>query len=227
MNTVNEIIVALFLLSGLIFLTSSRLLHCIRIVAFQGVLLGILPLAICNWDILGEHSHMLGVSVINIGVKGIALPWLLIKAMRRANVPRELEPMVGYSTSLLVGLCLMGLAFAFGRTLPLPMASGCPLAVPAALSGMLFGLFVVIARRKALTQVIGFLLFENGITLFGTALMLEYGLLVELGILLDVFVLVFIMGIAVFQISRQFEHTDADKLNQLGDAAPIQEGVEK
>ena len=226
MNTVNEIIVALFLLSGLIFLTSSRLLHCIRIVAFQGILLGILPLAICNWDILGENTNMLSVAIINIGVKGIALPWLLIKAMRKANVPRELEPMVGYSTSLLIGLVIVGAAFFFGSALPLPLETGCPLAVPAALSGMLFGLFIVIARRKALTQVIGFLLFENGITLFGTALMLEHGLLVELGVLLDVFVLVFIMGIAVFQISREFSHMDADKLNHLGDA-PIQEGVEK
>ena len=226
MSTCNEIIIALFLLSGLLFLSSSRLLHCIRIVAFQGILLGILPLAICNWDILGENTNMRSVAIINIGVKGIALPWLLIKAMRKANVPRELEPMVGYSTSLLIGLVIVGAAFFFGSALPLPLETGCPLAVPAALSGMLFGLFIVIARRKALTQVIGFLLFENGITLFGTALMLEHGLLVELGVLLDVFVLVFIMGIAVFQISREFSHMDADKLNHLGDA-PIQEGVEK
>jgi hydrogenase-4 component E len=226
MSTVTETLIALFLLSGLMFLATSRLLHCIRIVAFQGILLGILPLAICNWNILGENTNMVSIAIVNIGIKGIALPWLLIKAMHKANVPRELEPMIGYSASLVIGLVLVGVSFIFGRVLPLPLETGCPLAVPVALSGMLFGLFIVIARRKAITQVIGFLLFENGITLFGTALMLEYGLLVELGILLDVFVLVFVMGIAIFQISREFEHIDADKLNHLGDA-PIQEGVEE
>ena len=72
-------------------------------------------------------------------------------------------------------------------------------------------------RKKALTQVIGFLTFENGITLFGIGLMKHHSFLVELGILLDVFVLVFIMGIAICQIQREFSHIDADKLTALDD----------
>ena len=82
------------------------------------------------------------------------------------------------------------------------------------------------SRRKALTQALGFLIFENGITAFGAGMMLEYGLLVELGILLDVFVLVFIMGIAVFRISREFQHIDSDRLNKLGDWSEDQGGAE-
>ena len=70
---------------------------------------------------------------------------------------------------------------------------------------------------KALTQVIGFLMFENGITLFGTAVMREHPVIVELGILLDVLALVFIMGITVYQIRREFDHIDSDKLNLLDD----------
>jgi hydrogenase-4 component E len=82
---------------------------------------------------------------------------------------------------------------------------------------MLIGLFVIVARRKAITQVIGFLVFENGIAVFANGLMVHHGAIVELGILLDVFVLVFIMGIAVFKISREFQHIDADRLNSLRD----------
>ena len=89
------------------------------------------------------------------------------------------------------------------------------------------GLFIVLARKKALTQVIGFLVFENGITLFGAAVMREHPVIVELGILLDVLVLVFIMGIAVNQINREFSHIDSDRLNSLDDITGNEVEVEK
>ena len=92
------------------------------------------------------------------------------------------------------------------------------LAIPAAAMTVFTGLFIIISRRKAITQSLGFLGFENGIALFGVAMHLEYGFFVELGILLDVLVLVFVMGITVFQISREFEHIDADRLNLLTDS---------
>ena len=87
--------------------------------------------------------------------------------------------------------------------------------MPVSFATVLSGLFIVMARRKALTQTIGFLTFENGIALFGTGLLLDTGLVVEFGILLDIFVLVFIMGIAVLQINHEFQHIDADRLNML------------
>ncbi|MEA4863190.1 MAG: hydrogenase [Victivallaceae bacterium] len=223
MTASSEMILAAFLLTGLMLTASSRLLHCIRIVAVQGLLLGLLPLVIRNWEI---GADQITVSLLNIAVKAVALPWLLMLAMRRAGVRRELEPMIGYSASLLIALALTGVSFAVGTRLHLP-GEAIPLAMPVAFSTMLIGLFMVIARRKAITQVIGFLIFENGISLFGIGLMLEYGLAVELGILLDVFVLVFVMGIAVFQISREFEHIDADKLNLLGDWSAPDEPCEE
>jgi len=75
----------------------------------------------------------------------------------------------------------------------------------------------MVTRRKAITQVIGFLVFENGISIFGTGMMIHNGLLVELGLLLDIFALVFIMGLAVFNINRSFQHIDTHSLNALGD----------
>ncbi len=91
------------------------------------------------------------------------------------------------------------------------------LAAPVAFTTMISGLLIVVARKKALTQVVGFLIFENGITVFGLGMAVECGLLVELGIMLDVLVLVFVMGIAMFHINREFSHIDADRLNHLNE----------
>ena len=118
---------------------------------------------------------------------------------------------------VLIALLITGGSFLFCRNIDWTGHSASLLSAPVAFSTILIGLFIVIARRKAITQAIGFLVFENGITIFGTGMTLEYGLIVELGILLDVFVLVFVMGIAVFQISREFDHIDSDRLNKLGD----------
>ena len=225
MTAWSEAILAAFLLTDLMLAASSRLLHCIRIVAVQGILLGILPLVVRAWSEV--HPEQIWVALLNIGIKGVALPLLLILAMRQARVRRELEPFVGYSLSVVTVLALTGISFWVGAQLPPPGEAGLRLAMPVAFSTMLTGLFMVTARRKAITQAIGFLIFENGITLFGTGMMIEYGLVVELGILLDVFVLVFVMGIALFQINREFEHIDADKLNRLGDwSAPDEAGAE-
>lgn len=210
-----EALLAGFLLICLMLAVSSRLFHCVYLVAAQGVLLGVIPLLSIRSGHWGEPAVL---AAVNLGVKGAALPWLLIAAIRKARVRRELEPLVGYSFSLLVVLALIGLSFWIGAKLP-PATARMRIVAPAALAVMLTGLFMVMARRKAITQVIGFLTFENGISLFGTGMMLECGLVVELGILLDVFVLVFIMGIAVLRINREFEHIDADRLNRLGDAA--------
>lgn len=214
MNIPIEGLLALFLLSCLMLAASSRLLHCIRIVALQGILLGVLPLLLQD----APEAGVITASVLNISIKGICLPMLLMMAMKKADVRRELEPLVGYASSLLI--VLGGFAISFwisGKLPPAGNAESLKMTLPVAFSVMFTGLFIVMARRKAITQSIGFLTFENGIALFGTGMMLECGLAVELGILLDVFVLVFVMGIAVMRINREFEHIDADKLHQLGD----------
>ena len=89
--------------------------------------------------------------------------------------------------------------------------------VAVALFSILVGLFLIVARKKAISQVLGFLVMENGIYTFGVALVRESPLLVELGVMLDVFVAVFVMGIAMFHISREFDHIDTHELTTLKD----------
>jgi hydrogenase-4 component E len=217
MSSLPEIILILFLLSSIILASSSRLIHCVQLVSVQGVLLGIVPLVFWDWQSPTPYGELLFVSLLNIIVKGIILPLLLILAMHRANVRRELEPLVSYTFSQLIAIAIIAGCFAGYRLLNESAVDSASLAIPVAAATMLIGLFIIMARRKAITQVIGFLVFENGIAVFASGLMVHHGILVELGILLDVFALVFIMGIAVFKISREFQHIDADRLNVLRD----------
>ena len=101
--------------------------------------------------------------------------------------------------------------------LPLPQVPISSLIVPVALCTSLIGLFVIISRKKAITQVLGYLVLENGIYAFGVGVVPHSPLLVELGVLLDVFVAVFVMGITIFHINRQFDHIDTDRLVLLKD----------
>ena len=82
---------------------------------------------------------------------------------------------------------------------------------------MMVGLLLIVSRSKAVMQALGYLAMENGIYAFGLAFAVEEPLLVEMGVLLDVFVAVFVMGIAIHHISREFDHIDTDRLSALKD----------
>lgn len=220
-NGFAEVILLCILGVDLWMVASSRLLHCIKLVAVHGVLLGILPLALWNWEAGFPHTATVVAAAAGLLLKGILLPSLLVRAMRRAGVKRELEPLIGYSASLLLILAAGGIIFWLTSAFGIAPRAGSPLVLPCSFITMITGLFIIMARRKAITQVIGFLVFENGISIFGAGMMLEHGLLVEVGILLDVLVMVFVMGIALFQISREFRHIDADRLNQLEDSKNV------
>lgn len=213
-----EIVLALFLISDLALAGASRLRSAIRFVALQGWVVGILPLLLWDWQMGGcPGGRIWTIAAVNALVKGVALPVLLAYAVRKARTRRELEPIVSFGLSQLIVFLMAVGGFVVGRILKIHEAVASELAVPVALTTMGAGLLLICARRKAITQVLGFLVLENGISVFGAGLLLEYGIIVELGILLDVFALVFILGIAVFQINRTFLSTDTDKLNRLGD----------
>ncbi len=207
-------IIVLLILTNLMLIASSRIASCIYVVAFQGVLLGILPLIVATDHITVRACMLSGVTII---LKGLFFPWLLLRALHAANIRREMEPLVGYTTSLLVGALLLVLAMWLGSQLPLPVPAKSHLVVPLAMYNIMIGLFAIVSRRKALTQVLGYLVMENGIYAFGLAFALREPLLVELGILLDAFMAVFVMGITIFQISREFDHMDTDRLSILKD----------
>lgn len=212
MSNVTDNIMAILMLVNLALTASSRLNLCISLVALQGVALGSLPL----FSQEGLNPRTAFLAVLVVAMKGIVFPRLLTRAVRDANVRREVEPFVGYGSSILIGILLLGVSFWVGSRLPLPVSTGASdLVVPGAIAAILTGLFLLTSRRKAVTQVMGYLVMENGIAAFGLAVVPEVPLLIELGILLDVFVGVFVMAIVIWHISREFNHIDADQLSTL------------
>lgn len=214
MNILADIILASLVILNLRLAGSSRLGTLIKAVALQGFFIGLLPLIFTG----GEHW---GITLINITVKGVLMPVMLTYAMKKTNTKRELEPLVGMGKSVAIIFAITLLSFYFCEARHIEAEIATRLAVPLAFTTIATGLFLIISRRKAITQVIGFLVFENGVSIFGASIAMEYGLLIELGILLDVFVLVFILGIAIYDISRTFSSIDIDKLNHLGDRGHI------
>lgn len=197
---------------NLLALGSSRLPSLIRAVAVQGVVLGVMPLGI-------EHDsfdwRVATVALATMVGKGIVIPTLLRRAMRAANIEREIQPFLGYVPSLLLGAGGTIAAVALARALPLlPEHSG-SLLVPGAIASMLTGFVLLIGRAKAISQVCGYLILENGIYLFGLLLIHSTPLLVESGILLDVTVGIFVIGIIVDRIQRAFDSLDTRKLTTL------------
>ena len=218
MLTLSEIVLALFLIADLALAGASRLKYAIRFVAIQGWIVGVLPVLLWNWQENGcPGARIWIIAVVNSLVKGVALPMLLEYAGRKARTRRELEPIVSFQMSRFIVFLMAVGGFAIGRLLHVHETVASELAIPVAFTTMGTGLLLICARKKAITQVLGFLVLENGISLFGAGILLEYGIVVELGILLDVFALVFILGIAIFQINRTFASTDTDQLNHLGD----------
>ncbi|MBI3097268.1 MAG: hydrogenase [Planctomycetes bacterium] len=214
MNLGLETILVFLVLANIVVLASSRLTACIRAVAAQGIALGIFPLLAHDAALTARVLLLAAGSMV---LKGIVFPMLLSRAARDAEVRREMEPFVGYTLSIVFGAAALAVALWIGSRLPLPRATWSPLVVPVALFTLFVGLFIIVSRKKALSQVLGYLVLENGIYAFGVALALEEPLLVELGVLLDVFVAVFVMGIAIFHISREFDHIDTDRMTTLRD----------
>jgi len=206
-----ELILVCLVLTNLVFLGTSRIGLCIRMAALQGAVLALLPLLGHG----GTGPMALFLSAATVLLKGWAFPWLLYRSLESAHVRAEIEPIVGFSNSLLFGVAALAVSVWLGGRMPMPAPDVPRLLIPVAFFTILVGLFGIVARRKAVTQVLGYLVLENGIFAFGAVALRKAQFLVEMGILLDVFVAVFVMGIAIFRINREFDHIDADRLAQL------------
>jgi hydrogenase-4 component E len=158
---------------------------------------------------------VVAIAVATVVMKGFVIPALLRRAMRTANIDRDPDPLIGFLPSLLLGAAGMIGAVVLARRLPLLPEHHESLVVAGALASVLTGLLLLIGRAKAISQVCGYLILENGIYLFGLLLIHSTPLLVEGGILLDLTVAVFVIGIIVDRIQRAFDSLDTRKLTVL------------
>ena len=217
MKNLNDILLVVILLSVLLSLASNRLVTLVKIMAVQGIMVSLLPL------LLEHHSSMGSGGLIffqvMILIKGVLIPGLLYVALQRISIQREIEPIIGYHASLFAGLIIILLSVFITDKLHLSMPQGHELLLTTAITTMSAGFFLMMSRRKAITQVIGYLMLENGIYLIGTALTKHTHTIyvVEFGVLLDLLVGVMVMGIILHNINHAFDDIDTDLLNQLKD----------
>jgi hydrogenase-4 component E len=210
-NDLLNLLIGLAMGLNLVALGTSRLPSLIRLAALQGMVLGVMPLVIEHeWRVM-----VLVIAVATVIMKGIVIPTLLRRAMRTANIDRDLDPLIGFLPSLLLGAAGMIGAVVLARRLPLLPEHRESLLVAGSLVSVFTGLLLLVGRSKAISQVCGYLILENGIYLFGLLLIHSTPLLVEGGILLDLTVAVFVTGIIVDRIQRAFDSLDTRRLTVL------------
>lgn len=204
-------LVAALLLVNLVALGSSRIGTVVRAVAVQGIVLGALAMAAH-----GEVSNrVIALAVGSAVLKGWLIPRILFRALRQVAIKREVEPALGLLPSLLLGAIATVLSVVASSRLPLAESVLAPLLVPASFATVAAGFIVITTRRKAISQVLGFLILENGIFIFGLLLVEAMPFLVEVGVLLDLFVGVFVLSIIIHHINREFASLDTRRLSLL------------
>ncbi len=215
-NVALDIALVLALVLGVATLGTSRIGAAIRYFSMQASCVAMVPLLIETRS--GELSvHAWALFAATIALKVAAVPYFLGRSVREASVRTEIEPLIGYGLTLGIGAGLVALSFALARQLPLPQRPASDLLIPIAFSLLMLGLLLIVSRTKAVTQVVGYLVMENGIFLFGLILIDAFPYLIELGVLLDLFVAAFVMGIVIFHINRAFDHIDSHQLDSLKD----------
>ncbi|MEI7898800.1 MAG: hydrogenase [bacterium] len=209
-NLLNTLLVIVLMLN-LFVLGTSRIVSVIRTVAAQGALLSLLPL------LLHEHLTLSAALTVvpTFALKGVIIPGMMIHALRDVKIKREVEPLVGLQPSVILGALATVFALLFADQLPLSEAHSGALIVPTSISTVLVGFILLTTRFKALTQVVGYLVLENGIFIFGMLLVEAMPLVVEMGVLLDLFVGIFVICIIVNQINQAFASTDTRRLVSL------------
>jgi hydrogenase-4 component E len=210
-----NITVGAMLLTAVLILWRRELSSIITAFAVQGCALAATVALIAAHEGSAELATVAAlVLVVRVGV----LPWLLRRTLAVAGPNRrETKPLVNVATSLLVAAGLTLLAYAVAQPLVALDPSPTGRAIPAALAVALIGFFVLVTRRLALSQLVGFLLLDNGITAVGILTTAEVGLVVELGISMDVLLVVLVLQVLKSRIRVAFGRTDLDELRELHD----------
>lgn len=210
LSAANLLLVAILLLN-LFMLGTSRIRALIQAAAVQGMVIGAMPI------LIGEHSgwNAALVAIASVVLKGSVIPRMLRRALREAQIKREVEPLIGFVPTMLLGAAGTLLSIGFASGLPLAPEHQELLVVPASFSTVVTGFLLLTTRIKAITQVIGYLVLENGIFIFGMLLVEAMPFLVEIGVLLDLFVGVFVVSIIIHHINREFASLDTRLLSSL------------
>jgi hydrogenase-4 membrane subunit HyfE len=202
---------ALLLFTMILILGAGQIYRAVYAVAAQSVLIGAAGAVLAAAT---DNPDLWVIAGITIAVKAIALPWLLLRVVKRVHVRLEIEPVIPISVTLNIAGGIVVLSFHLAASLGSVRQSITGDALPVGVALMLLGVLVMVSRRKALTQMVGLFASENGI--FFTAMAVSQGmpLIIEIGVILDVILGVLVMGILVLRV-RSVVDVDIADLEEL------------
>lgn len=206
-----DTILSLVLLSVLFAFASNRLTVLIKIIAFQGIIISLVPLFTSPELTMGSINFIL----VTLAIRGIIIPLCIYLVIKKVSISQEVEPIIGYHASLFAGLLLIFAATYVSHRFNIPSVSESILLMPTAITILVAGMFLLMARRNAIAMVLGYIMMENGIYLVGTTFSTRTHHIVEFGILLDVLAGVMIMAIMLQNIKQKFDNVDTLHLRNL------------
>ena len=207
-----NLLASLMLLLAFAMLAQRRILSLIHLFALQGAVLTLNTVVVA---LSTAQAHLLYSAALTLILKVIVLPWILHRLIVRLNIRWDVETLINIPTIMLVGILIVILAF--NLALPISQLAGTITrsTLGIAMASVLLSMLMMITRRKAVPQVIGFLAMENGLFFAATSATYGMPMVVELGIALDVLVGTFIFGIFFFQIRETFDSLDIHHLEKL------------
>ncbi len=200
------------LVTAYLMVGQKALVTAIRLYGMQSLLLGIVAATIAVSE---SRPELFVTAAITVGLKAILIPWFLIRIIDRIGIHREIEPFLNVPTSLLVCLGLTVVGYRVSTGFPEGAAGVSHHLIGVALSTLLIGLFLMVTRKKAITQILALLTVENAVFLVAVGVTPGMPLVVELGIAFDVIVAVLVLGILVHRIVDRFESMDVSRLSKL------------
>ena len=200
------------LVSAYLMVAEKALFTTIRLYGAQSWLLGI----VATTTALSEgRSELFVMAVLTIALKGMLIPWFLMRVIDRIGIRREVEPFLNVPASLMVCVGLTVVGYRVSTGFPVGAHGVSHHLIGVALSMLLIGLFLMVTRKKAITQILALLTVENAVFLVALGVTSGMPLVVELGISFDVILAVLILGILVHRIVGRFESMDVSRLSKL------------
>jgi hydrogenase-4 component E len=202
------------LVCGVITLWRKDLRAIVSALAIQGVALSIVAGA------LATHEHDAGLWVVAglvLVAKGGVIPTLLRRLVRHDPGSREAAPLVNVSASLVAAATLIVIAFLVSGKITALLPNAATHLAPIGLATVLLGFFLLVTRRKAVSQIVGLLLIDNGVALLAFLLTAGVPLVVELGASLDVLLVVIVLRVLTLSMHRELGPFDLDQLRELHD----------
>jgi hydrogenase-4 membrane subunit HyfE len=200
------------LVTGYLMVGQKALFTAIRLYGAQSWLLGVIAVTIALAE---NRSHLFVTAALTVGLKGLLIPWFLMRVVDRVGIRREIEPILNVPASLLICLGLTVVGYRVSTGFPEGARGVTHHVIGVGLSMLLIGLFLMVTRKKAVTQILALLTIENAVFLIALGITAGMPLVVELGISFDVLLAVLVLGILVRRIVDRFESMDVSRLSQL------------